>query len=225
MTAKSCGLRGWVPALFCMLLAGCSTKTIEGVRCPGFLGISWCSTTAMQAVQVLRWDALAALGRIHESPAVRIAYSRLNIDLEQLGRVLRIQMPDGKILPSSGPLETFWPYTKFGRRAKLPTKFHCGTRFFDVIFSDGLEGTIGGYSLEFEDGRMVGLSIQALPPATPETICPAVGNSVESELYVLPLTEAQLIQFFGPYRDKIVVNSFDAPVSAPAAVDETGPTP
>jgi hypothetical protein len=206
MTARCCRLRGCVPALFCMLLAGCSPARRDNV-------------------QVLRWDAAAARGAIHDSPAVPIAYSRVNIDLAKIGQALRIQMPDGKILQTSGPLETFWPYTMYGRRATLSPKFHQGTRFFDVIFPGGWEGTIGGYSLEFENGRMIGLGIGALRPATPETICPAVGNSVASELYILPLTETQLIQLFGPYRDKIVVNGIDAPLSAPTPIDGTGPTP
>jgi hypothetical protein len=206
MTAKCCGFRGWAPTLFCMLLASCSTAKRENV-------------------QVLRWDAVSARGTIHESPAVPISYSRVNVDLEKIGPVLRIQMPDGKVLQTSAPLETFWPYTMYGRRVKLPPKFHQGTRHFDVIFPGGWEGTIGGYTLEFENGRMVGLGIGALRPATPETICPAVGDSVASQLCILPLTEAQLIQVFGPYRDKIVVNGFDTSLSAPAAIDGTGPTP
>ncbi len=200
MLAKGCGLRGWFLALFCVLLAGCST--VNQVN-----------------VQALRWDALSARGTIHESPGVPIAYSRVNIDLDKLGQVLRIQMPDGNVLQTSAALESFWPYTMYGRRVKLPAKFHQGTRFFDVVFPGGWNGTIGGYSLEFENGRMVGLGIQALRPATPKTLCPAVGLSVASELYTLPFTEAQLLQLFGPYRDKLVVNGFDAPLNPPAGIE------
>jgi hypothetical protein len=200
------GFRGWVPTLVCMLLAGCSTAKRDNV-------------------QALRWDAVLARGAIHEFSAAPIAYSRVNIDLEKIVQVLRIQMPDGKVLQTSAPLETFWPYTMYGRRAKLPAKFHQGTRSFDVIFPGGWGGTIGGYSLEFENGRLAGLGIGALRPATPETICPAIGDSTASELCILPLTEAQLIQLFGPYRDKIVVNGFDVPLSAPAALDGAGSAP
>ncbi len=117
-------------------------------------------------------------------------YSRLNIDLERLVKLLRIQMPDGRVLDTTAPLDAFWPYTMFGHRVRLPEKFRLGHRFFDVVFPGGWHGSIGGYSLEFEDGQMVGLGISALKPSTPEIHCPALGVPPSAGTAVLPLMKA-----------------------------------
>lgn len=182
------------------LLTGCQTHPTEQPR-----------------VQALRWDALLAKGAIHDSPpgSGKVLYSRLNIDLEKIGIPLQIQMPDGQVLDTTAPMESFWPYTMFGHRVKFPEKFRRGHRFFDVVFPGGCKGMIGGYSLEYENGRMVGLGIGALKPKTPDVRCPALRVPPKSGLQVLPFTEEQLVDLFGPYRDRIEVRSFESPVLPP----------
>jgi len=147
-----------VGLLFCLLLAGC----------------------AQPKVQVIRWDALTARGYAASDP---IAYSRVNIDLDEAGQAFQIRMPGGKILPTSAiTLEMF----SQGGPQKDDAQ---GARFFNVLFP-ALWRSGGGYTFEFENGRLVGLGIGVLNFQVPDEGRPAIGKSGATVLYTLPLTES-----------------------------------
>jgi hypothetical protein len=197
MTALRFVFRGFFPVAFIVLFAGCATSK----------------------VQVLCWDTVAARGYLNP---YGIAYTRVNIDVEKAGQDFRIRMPNGDILQTSTiTLQIIWPYTLNGS-PELAPEANEGNKFYDVLLP-AIWRSGGGYSFEFENGRLVGLGIGVLRPAAPEDGRPAIGSSRTTGLYTLPLTEAQLIELFGAYRSKGVVSGFDTPLNAPTPSDQNKP--
>lgn len=179
-------LRGLVPILPCLLVLGCAG--------PG--------------VQMLRWDNATAQGFVHQTPVV---YRRVNIDVENIGQNFRIRMPGGETLQTSEiTAEAVRPYA-VGPNA-LPDRLSPSHgRFIDVLFPATVWKSAGGYSFEFENGRLVGLGIGVLDSSAPVTSRPAIGKSPGAALYTLPLTEDQLVELFGPYRGKGEPSAPDSP--------------
>lgn len=168
---------------------------------------------ATAGVQVLRWDAVSARSQPGSDGA---RFVRINIDLEHAGQDIWIRMPDGKILSTSElTLEQVWHYVGSGDDSP-PASARRGIRFFDLLLP-ALWRSAGGYSFEFEDGRLVGLGIGVLRPYAPEANRPALASSRSPEPSTLPLTREQLIRLFGPFRDEIHAEGLDTPVDPPSA--------
>lgn len=113
-------------------------------------------------------------------------------------------MPDGKLLRTSQlNLESIWPYTFEGSMgAKLPKKLPKYGVTYSIYFQRGFWSSLaGGYGVSFEDGHLIGFNASGNPSA-PEDLRPAIGKADDSKMYVLPLSEAQMRELFGPYESK-----------------------
>jgi hypothetical protein len=165
---------GLTLATCCLLLAGCSSPN----------------------VRQLGWDHVGAKGFLKPAPVV---YSRVNIDLENVRQDFRVRMPNGTILLTSQITPAvIEPYAMFGH-PKL-SDVSQGTRYFNVIFHGTTWNPRGGYTFEFENGKLVGLNLGMYKRPVPETSRPSIGKANETEMHTLPFTEEQLVNLFGPYK-------------------------
>jgi hypothetical protein len=149
---------------------------------------------------VITWNAVTADKTANQAPG----FTSVRINVEKLDSALTLRMPDGQQLRTDAfTPEVVWPYTFFGKiGGKFPTNNVKAQVHYEVLFDCTFWTSGGGYSFEFQNGRLVALDAAGDSANRPESCRPGIGNADATVMYAMPLTEEQLTNLFGPFIRK-----------------------